>query len=439
MISPAWSFALARLAALVGVSVLGGLIFGHPLVWLVAMLGGYLALQLVRLYRLEQWLRHRSRQAPPDFGGVWGDIVALVTRIYRRKQYHKRRIVQLFREFRRLTTAMPDAVVVLNAEREIQWFNRNAQRLLGLRRKVDFGQRIDNLLRHPDFVRYLAADDNAVPIVLRAPAAPETFLAIHAVSYGEGQRLLLARDVTREFRLEAMRKDFVANASHELRSPLTVISGYLDTLADDPDVDPAWRAPIQEMRRQSERMRAIVADLLELSRLEAAAGEAAETPVDVPGMLSLMRKEALAMERRPREILLQLDSHERLLGAEAEIHSIFSNLITNAVKYTPPEGRVEIRWWTDDEGGHFQVRDTGVGIAADHLPRITERFYRVDPGRARTTGGSGLGLAIVKHALQRHGGSLAIASVEGQGSSFTCHFPLRRLAPALPSAAAATG
>ncbi len=437
MLSPAWSFALVRLATLLAVAIVGGLIFGRPQLWVIAVLGSYLALQLARLYRLERWLRHRSREEPPDFGGVWGDVVALVTRIYRRKQFHKRRIVQLFREFRRLTTAMPDGVVVLNAEREIQWFNRNAQRLLGLRRKVDFGQRIDNLLRHPEFQRYLAADESAAPVVLRAPAAPETFIAVHAVGYGDGQRLLLARDVTREMRLESMRKDFVANASHELRSPLTVISGYLDTLAEETDLDPAWQGPLQEMRRQAERMRAIVADLLELSRLEAAGGEAPSQPVDVGGMLALMRKEAASLERRPHEIVLRLDSGARLLGAEAEIHSIFSNLISNAVKYTPPDGRVEIRWWTDDAGGHFQVRDTGVGISAEHLPRITERFYRVDPGRARATGGSGLGLAIVKHALQRHGGTLEIDSAEGKGSTFTCHFPARRLAPAAAAAASA--
>jgi two-component system, OmpR family, phosphate regulon sensor histidine kinase PhoR len=429
MMSPAWSFALVRLATLLAVAVAGGLVFGFLQWWLVAVLGGYLALQLARLYRLEQWLRHRSREEPPDFGGVWGDVVALVTRIYRRKQFHKRRIVQLFREFRRLTTAMPDAVIVLNAEREIQWFNKNAQRVLGLRRKVDFGQRIDNLLRHPDFARFLAADDTATPIVLRAPAAPETFIAIHAVGYGDGQRLLIARDVTRELRLEAMRKDFVANASHELRSPLTVIAGYLDTLTDEPDLDPAWRGPLQEMKRQAERMRGIVEDLLELSRLEAATGEAPSERVDVAGLLALMRKEVLAMERHPKEVVLRVESDAHLLGSEAEVHSIFSNLISNAVKYTPVEGRIEIRWWTDADGGHFQVRDSGVGIAREHLPRITERFYRVDPGRARATGGSGLGLAIVKHGLQRHGGSLDIASEEGKGSTFTCHFPARRLLP----------
>lgn len=427
--SRAWSFALARLAAGLVIAVVGGAIFGYMPAWFVVILGGDLVLQLVRLYRLERWLRHRSVEDPPDFRGVWGDVVALVTRIYRRKQFHKKRIVNLFREFRRLTTAMPDAVIVLNDEREIQWFNRNAVRVLGLRRKVDFGQRIDNLLRHPDFRRYLEAGEYATPIVLRSPTSPDTTLALHAVPYGDGQVLLLARDVTRETRLEAMRKDFVANASHELRSPLTVISGYLDTLVDEPDLDPAWRGPLQEMRRQAERMRAVVNDLLELSRLEASDGEAPSDVVDVAGMLALLRKEVLALEHRPKDVVLRLDSDAKLAGAENELHSIFGNLVSNAVKYTPPDGRIELRWWTDGAGAHFAVKDTGVGIPGEHLPRITERFYRVDPGRARATGGSGLGLAIVKHALQRHGGTLEIDSVEGKGSTFTCHFPARRIVP----------
>lgn len=435
--SPAWSFALVRLLAGLAVAVVGGAIFGHMSLWFVAILGGDLVLQLVRLYRLERWLRYRSVEAPPDFGGVWGDVVALVTRIYRRKQFHKKRIVSLFREFRRLTTAMPDGVIVLNAQREIQWFNRNAMRLLGLRRKVDFGQRVDNLLRHPDFRRYLESGEYATPVVLRAPTATETYLALHAVAYGDEQLLLLARDVTREMRLEGMRKDFVANASHELRSPLTVISGYLDTLVDEPDLDPAWHGPLREMRRQAERMRAVVNDLLELSRLEASDGNAPEDVVDVAGMLALLRKEVLALESRPQEVALRLESGAKLAGAEGELHSIFSNLVSNAVKYTPADGRIELRWWTDGSGGHFSVRDSGVGIPPEHLPRITERFYRVDPGRARTTGGSGLGLAIVKHALHRHGGSLEIESTEGKGSTFTCHFPLRRVVPAVEPVAAA--
>ncbi len=423
----AWSYALARLAALFALATLGGLVFGNISVWIVATLAGYLALQITYLYRLQRWLRLRRTTDPPDLGGVWGDVVALVIRIYRRKQFHKRRIVQLFREFRRMTTAMPDGVIVLSAERDIMWFNRPAGQLLGLRRKIDFGQRIHNLLRQPDFVRYLEAEDYSSPVILRAPQAPDAFLSVRVVSYGAGQQLLLVRDVTRQIRLEAMRKDFVANASHELRSPLTVISGYLDTMVDDPSLEESWGHPLREMRRQAERMRTLVNDLLELSRLEASDDEAPEDVVDVPGMLALMRREVLALDRHPRKVELDLDSDAQILGSEAELHSVFWNLISNAVKYTPAEGRVSIRWEADGNGARFAVEDSGIGIAAEHLPRITERFYRVDPGRARKTGGSGLGLSIVKHALTRHGGVLEVESEEGQGSTFTCHFPAKRL------------
>jgi len=435
--SAAWSFAIARLLGLVGAALIGGLIFGNPSLWIAGALAGYLVIQLVRLYRLEHWLRRRRTENPPDVGGVWGDVVALVTRIYRRKQFHKRRIVQLFREFRRMTTAMPDGVIVLNAEREILWFNRPAARLLGLRRKIDFGLRIDNLIRHPDFVSYLGEGEYGAPCLVRAPLAADTYLALQVVGYGAGQQLLLARDVTRQVRVEAVRKDFVANASHELRSPLTVISGYLDTLAEDEALGPAWAAPLDEMRRQAERMRAVVNDLLELSRLEASDAEAPGIAIDVAGMLALMRKEVLALERRPRDIVFRLDADTLLLGSEAEVHSIFWNLISNAVKYTPAEGSITVRWWADSNGAHFSVRDTGIGIAAEHLPRLTERFYRVDPGRARRTGGSGLGLSIVKHALSRHGATLEVESEEGKGSAFTCHFPIKRLVarPAMPAAA----
>jgi two-component system phosphate regulon sensor histidine kinase PhoR len=425
--SPAWSFALARLVGVLAIAVIVGYVLGETQLTVIVVLAGLLTVHFVRLYRVERWLRRRRTEDPPDLHGVWGDIVALVMRIYRRKQFHKRRIVNLFREFRRMTTAMPDGVVVMSAEREIQWFNRNAARLLALRRKVDYGQRIDNLIRHPDFSRYLAVAEYSSPIVVRSALNPESHLALHVVAYGAGQQLLLVRDVTRQIRLEAMRKDFVANASHELRSPLTVISGYVDTLAEDSAIDPAWQGPLNEMRRQADRMRAVVDALIELSRLEASSGEAGDDLVDVPGMLALMRREVLSRPSHPQHVDLAIESDAKLLGAEQELHSIFSNLISNAVKYTPPEGRVDIRWWSDSLGGHFSVTDTGVGIAAEHLPRITERFYRVDPGRARATGGSGLGLAIVKHALQRHGATLEIESEEGVGSRFTCHFPVRRV------------
>jgi len=429
--SSAWSFAIARLVALVAIATVVGWALGYVQLTIIAALGGYLALTFTRLYRLERWLRRRRTESPPDFHGVWGDAVALIMRIYRRKQFHKRRIVQLFREFRRMTSAMPDGVIVLGTDREILWFNRNAGRLLKLRRKIDFGQRIDNLIRHPEFVRYLEAGDYTMPVVVRSSLDSETHLSLQMVAYGS-QQLLLVRDVTRQVRLEAMRKDFVANASHELRSPLTVITGYVDTLAEDPSVDPLWRRPLEEMRRQTERMRTVVDALIELSRLESTGGEAGHDLIDVGGMLTLIRREVLALEERPAEIALKLESDAKLLGAEPEVHSIFSNLISNAVKYTPREGRVDISWWVDADGAHFSVADTGVGIAPEHIPRITERFYRADPSRARATGGSGLGLAIVKHALQRHGATLSIESEEGVGSTFTCHFPLRRVVARAP-------
>jgi two-component system phosphate regulon sensor histidine kinase PhoR len=206
-----------------------------------------------------------------------------------------------------------------------------------------------------------------------------------------------------------------------------VITGYLDALSDDAAVDPSWSGPVREMRRQADRMTAIVNDLLELSRLESAETEAPENEVDVAGMLALFRKEVLARSDRPREFNVRVESDAKLLGEEAEIHSAFANLIANALKYTPPDGLVEVRWWADESGAHFAVRDTGIGIPAEHIPRLTERFYRVDPGRARKHGGAGLGLAIVKHALQRHGARLEIDSEEGRGSTFSCHFPRRRV------------
>lgn len=421
-----WSFAIARIAGALAFAVAGGLIFGRLDLWLVAVLGGYLLVQLSSLYQLHRWLRHRKEEDPPDLGGVWGDVVALVGRAYKRKNFHKRRIQQLLREFRRLTAAMPEGVVLLSQDFEIIWFNRTAAQLLGLKRKADFGMRIENLVRQPEFARYLRTAPQATPVVISYGPADDRYLALQIIPAGD-QLLMLARDITREARLEAMRKDFVANASHELRSPLTVINGYLDQLADDAGLEPVWRAPIEEMRRQAERMRLIVEDLLELSKLEASGKEAPLDPVDIGGMLTLLRTEVLGREFRPREVTLKLDSPARLLGSEAELHSIASNLITNAVKYTPEDGSVAIRWWVDAQGGHLAVTDTGIGIPEEHVPRLTERFYRVDRGRSRKSGGSGLGLSIVKHALQRHGGRLTIDSIEGRGSVFTCHFPPKRV------------
>jgi two-component system phosphate regulon sensor histidine kinase PhoR len=425
---PAWQHIVWIVGALV-VAIAVGAIFDRALLFLTLALAAILAWHLRNLLRFDHWLRNRTVEPPPDMDGLWGEVMAVTHRIYRRKVFHKRRVLTLLREFRRMTSAMPDGAVLLGPNRETLWFNRTAGRWLGLRRKVDYGIRIDNLVRHPDFVEYLDKRGAMAPPRVHLPKHGDRWLLFRLVTTSDtGQQLLLLRDVTNEARLESMRKDFVANASHELRSPLTVIGGYLDSLAEEPGLDPAWQQPVQEMRRQSDRMRNIVQDLLELSRLEAHGGEAELAPVDVGGMLALIRKDALARPEHPATVELQLDSDDLLLGSESELHSIFSNLVSNAVKYTPASGRVEIRWRTDETGGHVAVRDTGIGIPAEHLPRLTERFYRVDAGRSRKMGGSGLGLAIVKHALQRHGGRLEVESVEGKGSTFSCHFPPERVA-----------
>ena len=427
MSKPAWQ-SIAWIVATVLVAAGLGFFFGHIAAFVAAALAVLLAVQVRNLLRFERWLRNRSIEAPPDMRGAWGEVAAITHRIYRRKVFHKRRVLTLFREFRRMTSAMPDGAILLGSNREILWLNRTAGRWLGLRRKVDRGIRIDNLVRHPELVDYLERGGTTTPPRIHLPKLGERWLEFHLVKASDSaQQLLIVRDVTGEARLESMRKDFVANASHELRSPLTVITGYLDALAEDPALDQAWREPVQEMRRQSGRMRGIVQDLLELSKLEAQGGEAEQAPVDVGGMLAMIRKDVLSRSQRPASVNLELATDAMLLGAENELHSVFSNLVSNAVKYTPADGSIDIRWWVDEKGGHVTVRDTGVGIAAEHLPRLTERFYRVDAGRSRQLGGSGLGLAIVKHALQRHDGRLEIVSEEGKGSTFTAHFPSARV------------
>jgi two-component system phosphate regulon sensor histidine kinase PhoR len=337
----------------------------------------------------------------------------------------------LLRELRRLTTAMPDGAVLLNSENEIVWFNERAARWLKLKRRRDVGVRIENLLRHPEFIDYVQRTqrdetDNEAPIV-PMPGETNRWASLYLVQTRDApQHLLIVRDVTDQVRLEAMRKEFVANASHELRSPLTVVSGYLDSLGEDTQLDESWREPVQEMRRQAERMRAIIDDLLELSRLEGTHELAGDEPVDVAGLLSTLRKDVMSRPQHPA-VTLKIDSDALLLGSESELSSVFGNLVNNAVKYTPVSGSMDLLWWVDDDGGHVSVSDTGIGIASEHIPRLTERFYRVDTGRSRAMGGSGLGLAIVKHALQRHEAWLEIQSELGKGSTFICHFPSKRV------------
>ncbi len=426
MVPKRWIFELVRLAVWLTLVLLPGLWFGRPAEWLLAGLGLYLVVLLRQVYRLDRSLHRAQRRGVAQTHALWKQIFASLERLKTNARSGKQRYHRLLTEVRHSTGALQDGGIILNAKHEIQWFNPAATRLLGLDPAKDLGQRIDHLIRYPELVKKLALPEGE-SMTIPAPQDPARHLSVQIIPYGDNQRLAIIRDVTHQVKLERTRRDFMANASHELRSPLTVISGYLDALAEAEELPQSWEAPIGETRRQVERMTRILGDLIELARLESAPGEAEAGFVDVGAMLDLIHQELAARPESPR-LTFRLEADLALLGNESELHSIFSNLINNAVRFTPADGRIEVSWCSGDDGAVFAVSDTGIGIPEEHLPRITERFYRVDRGRSRDTGGTGLGLAIVKHALQRHNGRLSIDSRVDQGSRFTCHFPATRLA-----------
>ena len=322
-------------------ALLVGLFTGRPLACVVRRRSRVmLAWHCMNLLRFDRWLRARATRAAPHFGGLWGEVVAIVDRLYRRKVYHKRRTLALLREFRRMTTAMPDGAILLGPNGEILWFNRAASRWLELKRKADYGLRIDNLVRDAGFRRVPRARRRGSPAADPVHQERRAWLSFRLVTTNPtGPQLLLVRDVTTEARLESMRKDFVANASHELRSPLTVVSGYLDSLAEDPALDPAWQGPVQEMRRQSERMGRIVHDLLELSRLEAGARSGPGSRRRGRHARAAAQGDRRAARTHGAGVRARSTRDGMLLGSETELHSIFSNLLSNAAKYTPADGR----------------------------------------------------------------------------------------------------
>lgn len=422
-----WLQEMLYLSLLLITALVAGWFLGHVDRWLFITIAIYLAWYIFNLYRLERWLGHNRGLNIPRNIGIWDDIFNNCYQLRKRERERKWRLVQLLREIRDSTAAMPDGMVILDRVGEIRWLNEAAGRLLHLRVPHDVGQRLANLMRHPDFVPYLNSNRYDEPISLVSPFSRGLYLNLSIVPYGSDQRLLLVRDTTRLHRLEAMRSEFVANASHELRSPLTVMRGYLDAMREDGRLRQMWGKPLDEMHHQTARMTAIVSDLLELSRLETELRQAPYAPIDIAKLVQGIRDEALSLGQGPANILLKVDSDLFLLGAEHEIYSAFSNLVFNAMKYTPVEGSVTVTWARESEGACFTVADTGIGILATHIPRLTERFYRVDKSRHRDSGGTGLGLAIVKHVLQHHGAILAIDSEPGHGSRFSCRFPQERV------------
>ncbi len=387
-----------------------------------------------QLYRLLSWLNQASDQElePPESSGVWGEIFDSIYRIQNRHRRSKRRLANVIGRIQKSTAALNDGVIMADARGGLEWWNRAAGELLGLHMPDDQGQLLTNLVRNPKLAHYMADSTDREPIKIDSPVHEGRQLQIAITVYGQGNRLLLVRDVSRLHQLEIMRTDFVANVSHELRTPLTVICGYLETLGDatamSQEVPPVFNRALNRMQEQAERMQRLIEDLLLLSRLEATEPERACQIVALKPLLAGIVVDARALSgEKQHQIRLECGDDCALLGEPMELRSAFSNLVYNAVRYTPAGGEVVVKWWQNEQGGCLMVQDNGVGIDPVHIPRLTERFYRVDKSRSQMTGGTGLGLAIVKHALLRHDGRISINSHPGKGSQFICHFPLSRI------------
>jgi two-component system phosphate regulon sensor histidine kinase PhoR len=424
----AWLAEAYYLAGLLFVALLAGWVVGGVGWWLSAALLALLGRHFWQLRKLERWLGSGRQRNPPESWGIWGEVFDDYFRLQKRYYKRKKRLAKVIREFRESTAAMPDGSLVLDGEHRILWFNAAAEDMLRLSSKRDLGQPVANLVRSPKLAAFLQAGDYDNPVILRSPVDETRSLSVRLIPYGSNQYLALFRDVTRILRLQAMRRDFVANASHELRSPLTVLSGYLETLVEAEALDPEWHGPLEEMQHQCWRMSTLVDDLLELSRLETEDDEVgSDDVVEIPALLRRILNEARLQDSANHRIEMVRCDQFGLFGIENELHSAFSNLVLNAVRYTGASGGIQVAWYLKDDGeAVFEVVDEGIGIEARHLPFITQRFYRVDSARSRSGGGTGLGLAIVKHVLQRHRGRLDVESEPGRGSTFRCIFPPER-------------
>ena len=380
------------------------------------------------LARLARWLAAPAPGRVPEGNGAWDEVLNALHKYERAGVRRESLLEDALTRFRRAAQALPDGVIMLDGESRIEWCNNAAAAQLGLDPRADVGQAIANLLRAPAFIDYLAARDQTGTVQM--PVGNAVF-ALQLVPYGESQKLLLSRDVTQAERLETMRRDFVANVSHELRTPLTVLVGFLETVREL-KLDPQrTRDYLGMMQEQGARMHRIIEDLLTLSMLESAPPPAADRVATRP-LLERVRADALALSGGRHRIKLHGSPSVDLLGSESELASAFGNLVSNAIRYTPQDGEVRLVWLEVADGVSFSVEDTGIGIAPEHLPRLTERFYRVDRSRSRETGGTGLGLAIVKHAVARHQAYLEVESKQGEGSRFTIHFPAGRTVPSEP-------
>ncbi len=375
-----------------------------------------------------KWLADPDTRPVPDGSGLWVEAFSQLNKLTKQRRKDREQHAAALHQMEQATSALPEGVVILGEGDRIEWCNPLAESHFGLDGERDIGQQITYLARQPEFVKYLAQNSFAEPLVLRGMRHDDLVLSIKLIAYGSSKRLLISRDITHLERIETMRRDFVANVSHELRTPLTVVNGFVETMQDMPNLenDMARRA-LQLMGDQTKRMENLVNDLLTLSRLENEQNALQEENVDVPQLLATVLEEGMLLSNGQHQFKLEIESKSNVSGSINELHSAFGNLVTNAIRYTPAAGAIVLRWFEQPDGHMvFCVKDSGIGIAPQHISRLTERFYRVDRSRSRETGGTGLGLAIVKHIAMRHQAQLNIVSEEGKGSTFSIVFPAKR-------------
>jgi two-component system, OmpR family, phosphate regulon sensor histidine kinase PhoR len=387
----------------------------------------YLIGHLYWLHKLYTWLLKPVLNKIPNGFGIWEDVFAMIYHEQRKHSRDRSQLSTALERFRHATSALPDAVVVLNIQNEIEWFNEPAVKQLGLDKNHDERQPINYLVRNNDFLAYLQAADYSMPIKMRSWRHPEVTLEVQLIPFGTKQKLLICRDISALEKTEVMRRDFIANVSHELRTPLTVIGGFLETLSDMAgEVSDTAKPYFNMMQEQTTRMRRIIEDLLTLSKIESNTKDTIDAEIEMSNMLKLIQNDARGLSQNKHKIHLSFDKNLNLSGAQDELLSAFSNLVSNAIRYTPDGGEIYIGWELVNDQAVFSVRDTGIGIEQKHIDRLTERFYRVDTSRSRETGGTGLGLSIVKHILNRHQAHLKVNSKVNEGSTFSIVFPKMR-------------
>jgi len=395
-----------------------GVVAGLSLALLVTV--ALLVVQLSYLHQLGEWLHHPHSSRLPDGWGAWTDVFARLYRLRRDDERHQEELAEWLARFRQAMQLLPEGVAIMDDVLFLEWCNPAAERHLGLTLDKDKGRRVTNLIRHPEFIDYIILGRYEQPLTL---AIRNRKLVVQVIPFENRRQILVTHDATETERLEAMRRDFIANASHELRTPLTVIVGFLEIAMADPGMMEATRvAHLKLMTEQGQRMQRLIEDMLTLSRLESTEFPLKRERVDVRALVEQVAEDARALSGGRHEIEFSVEGPD-VMGSLDELRSAFGNLATNAVRYTPEGGRILLSWTRGPNDLRFAVADTGIGIDEQHISRLTERFYRVDKSRSRETQGTGLGLAIVKHVLLRHGGKLTIRSEAGKGSVFTASLP----------------